>query len=349
MATRPFLPRNLSDQSEGICPDHVQNEGSAGVGREIAALLILAAATFLLLSLATFRRSYSDPSVQGADWVGPVGATLAGWLVQGFGVIAWLLPLELGLIGYPLFRGKRIGTAGLRIAGDLIVAIVAASLVQVLWPDELAFGAMPASGNVGLLFGELMRGMFSTIGSLLVGTTIIGLVLLGRSAFSFIELCEKTAATALRLLQALKGLFRRVWAAWFEARRIRLSTPATEITDAPVVSTRMSESAIIAVLSSDDEDDWIPFEKTGTPPIAVAESLRNRLNVTVGLPNGVEAHGTTVVSRREEPAIVSRREEPAIVSRREEPAIVSRREEPAIVSRREGPAIVSRREEPAIV
>src|SRR5512145_253459 len=148
MATRPFHPRALPDEADSVPSGAEAGLGSTGVGRELAALLIFAAAVFLVLALGSFQRSNTDPMVEGSNWVGPVGATVVGWMVQGFGIVAWLVPLELGLVGYPLFRGRTLGPVGLHIAGDLIVAIVAASLVQVLWPHAIAFSGMQSSGNV---------------------------------------------------------------------------------------------------------------------------------------------------------------------------------------------------------
>ena len=297
MATRPFHPRILPAETVPDAASSPGNSSSANVGREIAALLILAAAMFLLLALGSFLRSPTDPSVEGPNWVGPVGSTLAGWFVQGFGAVAWLIPIELGLVGYPLFRGHPVGPVGLRIAGDLIVGIVAASLVQVMWPDAIAFGAMLAGGNVGSLFGELMRGMFSTLGSLLVGLTIIGLVLLGRSAFSFIELCERTLAFCLRLIEQARHLVQRMYTAWFEARRLSVSIATAPATDGPVVTTRLSEEAIIAELV-DDENEWIPFEQTGTPPITILDALRiGPTSVTEALMAGDTPLAPSVVSR----------------------------------------------------
>ncbi|HEY5956861.1 MAG TPA: DNA translocase FtsK 4TM domain-containing protein, partial [Polyangiaceae bacterium] len=119
MATQPLQPRALPVESGEIANVAAAGKRSAGVGRELSALLIFAAASFISFALLSFKRSNIDPSIEGSDLVGPVGATVAGWLVQGFGVVAWLLPLELGLAGYPLFRGRSLGPLGLRLAGDL--------------------------------------------------------------------------------------------------------------------------------------------------------------------------------------------------------------------------------------
>src|SRR5690606_15527432 len=105
----------------------------------------------------------------------------------------------------------------LRLAGDLVVAIILSSLVQVVAPELLAFGRAPAAGNVGLLFGELMRAMFSTLGSFLVGSTVVGLILIGRSTFSFIELCQKAMAFGRWLMVRFRMAGDRLAVAWRQA------------------------------------------------------------------------------------------------------------------------------------
>src|SRR4051794_7269515 len=188
---------------------------------ETAALLLFTGAAFLFLALATARVDPLDPAVHGANWVGPVGGNVAAVLIQGFGLVAWLLPLEIALCGAPLFRGQRPHALGLRVAGDLVVAIVLAALVQVALPEAVVFGNAPAAGNVGLLFGELMREAFSTLGSFLVASTIVGLILIGRASFSFIAGCQRALELARSLAVRIEALFGRVTSAWGEARRLR--------------------------------------------------------------------------------------------------------------------------------
>ena len=188
---------------------------------ETAALLLFTGAAFLFLALATARVDPLDPAVHGSNWVGPVGGNVAAVLIQGFGLVAWLLPLEIALCGAPLFRGQRPHALGLRVAGDLVVAIVLSALVQVALPEAVVFGNAPAAGNVGLLFGELMREAFSTLGSFLVALTIVGLILIGRASFSFIAGCQRALELLRALALRLEAMIRRTTSAWSEARKLR--------------------------------------------------------------------------------------------------------------------------------
>src|SRR5580658_7029818 len=136
--------------------------GAYGPFREAAALVLWALALFLSLALASYRGDPSGlspavPTLTGSDWVGPVGSICARALVSLVGVAAWGLPLELVVLGIPLVRGKQSAATPGRVAGDLLLAVLTAALVQVGSPTRLAFGTHPAAGIVGELFGELAR------------------------------------------------------------------------------------------------------------------------------------------------------------------------------------------------
>jgi S-DNA-T family DNA segregation ATPase FtsK/SpoIIIE len=250
---------------------------AAGKAREAAALLLVAAAAYLSLALVGVRFDPADPSVTGTDWAGPVGAGVGGMLARGFGVIAWLAPVELGLIALPLFRPGRMPVTSLRLAGDLVLAVVLASLVHIASPGTVAFGHMPSGGNVGLFFGEVMQALFSAIGSFLVGGTVVGLVLIGRSQFSFIEWVERGARLAQWVEASAARLAEKVRVAWREARSVRRERDEqTRLAAEPVIDSPSRDDAILAHLE-DDESDWLPIDRTGPPPIALSEALRDSL------------------------------------------------------------------------
>jgi S-DNA-T family DNA segregation ATPase FtsK/SpoIIIE len=243
---------------------------------EAAALLLLFGAAFLLLALGSHEVDPFDPSRRGQDWAGAFGALIAGVLVQGFGIVSWLLPLDLVLIALPLLRGRIAENLGYRVAADLLVAVVLAALAQVAAPGAQAFGAAPASGNVGLLFGELSRQAFSTLGSFLVGLTIVGLILIGRASFSFISACQRAAAWALAALERLSALGARMLQAWGQAWALRRADREAATRRAPAIIETADKDAAILMHLEDDASDWIPLDTTGEPPLAIATALRAR-------------------------------------------------------------------------
>ncbi len=284
MGARLFTsPSARENPSESLVPP---GSAASGRGKEAAALLLFAAGIYLALALTSLRVDPHDPSVAGGDWGGPVGAAIAKLLVMGFGVVAWAVPVELFCVGAPLFRRRPLEVPGLRVAGDLVVGIVAAALVQVSAPGMVAFGRVPAGGNVGLLFGELLEALFSTAGSFVIGGTIIGLILIGRSSFSFIDVCRVSLRYLERLSVRTWQLLLRLKDAWSRARDIRRNERAQPAErPGPKIDAR-SDEAIIAELNTDD-GEWEPLTNTGVPPLAVAESLRSQLEPRDGEPPSV--------------------------------------------------------------
>ncbi len=270
MSVHLFTPRRL-----GVSPGTEGSVPSAGKPREAASLLLVAAAAYLVLALAGIRVDPADPSVIGTEPAGPVGTAIGEALARGFGVVAWLLPVEFGLIAWPLFRPGRMPVTSFRIAGDLVLGVVLSALVHIAAPTAHVFGGMPAGGNVGLFFGELMQALFSAVGSFLVGATVACLVLIGRSQFSFIEWVDRVSRFVAFIEGALVRLLSRSRVAWGEARTLRRAREdAARSAAAPVIDDSARDDAILAHLEEDDTD-WLPVERTGPPPIALSEALRD--------------------------------------------------------------------------
>lgn len=227
--------------------------GAFGRGREIAALLLWTAALFLILGLASYAGDppgsvSTEVTPPGANWVGPVGEICARGLVTLVGVIAWALPLELVLLGIPFVRAKESSITASRVAGDLLITIIAAALVQVGWPGKTAFGTHPAGGMIGELFGELARSLFSTVGTFLVGLAGLGLILIGRATFSFIALARRIGAGLERAWGWISRASQSLMEAWAAARRIdREKQEAERAARAPAIVAPRA-GATIAVL-----------------------------------------------------------------------------------------------------
>jgi DNA segregation ATPase FtsK/SpoIIIE, S-DNA-T family len=217
--TEAIKPREARDaavsherQRAGTPKPNPEAEPQYARGRELGALLFFVAALFLTLALA----SYDERG--GADWVGPVGARFAQICIAAIGVVAWAIPLELALFAIPFLRARPSVITTARLAGDVVLGATGAALVHVGAAGRPVFGGHPAGGAIGELFGELLRSLFSTVGTFLVGVTTIALVLIARAAWSFIEFANRASATTAKAAsKAAKGA-KGVAEAWNQAR-----------------------------------------------------------------------------------------------------------------------------------
>ncbi|APR84425.1 Cell division protein FtsK [Minicystis rosea] len=219
-------------------------------------MVLLASALFSALALASFRGDPLRPEVIGPDWVGPAGSMVAGAMAQAIGLAAWFFPIELALIAAPLLNGKQSIANVTRIAGDVVVVFILAALGEVAFPKATAFGGMPLGGLVGELFGEVLRTLFSTIGSYIIGLTIVALILVGRATFSFIEFVKRVERTFVLLGE--RGAFglRALVSAWATAREIdkKRDEDARKVAT-PRIARPTADDAIIAALTEDEEAD----------------------------------------------------------------------------------------------
>ena len=304
MAFSLFLPRRQGVSAASQDPADGTPRAAFGAGqvasdkrpthaykREAAALLLIASALYAVLALASFRGDPARPEIAGSDWVGPVGAVVARGLVEALGLCSWLLPIELGVLAAPLLNGRpaRFGLA--RAAGDIVVVIILAALADVAFPNATSFGAMPLAGAVGELFGELGRGLFSTVGSYIVGGTIVGLILIGRATFSFIEATRRVREVASDVSVRGASGARALASAWATARAIEAERKESERRAAePFIGPPKNADAVIAALVDQGDDDDASFEgdadfddepmapelETPDPPVARTRSAVQR-------------------------------------------------------------------------
>ncbi|WP_437315980.1 DNA translocase FtsK 4TM domain-containing protein [Sorangium sp. So ce385] len=251
--------------------------------RDAAALVLLVSALYSALALASFRADPLRPEVSGDDWVGPVGAALAGASVQAVGVIAWFVPLELALLAMPLLGAKRSIASLFRLSGDLVVVIVLAALAHVAFPRAVAFGAMPLGGAVGELFGEVLRALFSNIGSYIIGLTIVALILMGRATFSFIELAHRAEQLAVAIAVRVAGWARALFGAWAAARDLERREGASAQEAPPIIARNSSPDAIIAALA-DDADEPLSDPAARNTPVEPAHAEAPALDLWKSAP-----------------------------------------------------------------
>ena len=253
-------------------------------GREIAALLLWTFAVFLCLGLASYAgdpaavanplgpATDGPPAIIGENWVGPVGAAVAKAFVTLVGVAAWVVPLEALLLGIPYVRGRKTNATPARLAGDLLMVVIAAALVQVGGPGKMAFGHHPAGGMIGELFGELARSLFSTIGSFLVGFSLLGLILISRAHFSFIALVKWVGRLGSVSAEKTATGARSVAGAWAKARELdREKEAQRRKAEEPLIAGPASGAATILVPEDDGDDEVIRDSDPGEREGLVAE------------------------------------------------------------------------------
>ena len=247
-------------------------------GREVAALLLWTFAVFLALGLASYAGEPSVPGQEasgltGENWVGAVGAMVARAFVSAVGVMAWIVPIESVLLGIPFVRGKKSNATAARLAGDLLMIVIGAALVQVGWPGKTAFGRFPAGGMIGELFGEIARSLFSTVGSFLVGFALIGLILIGRASFSFIALMRWLAKVGHALHAKATTTIASITQAWKEAREVEAQK---KIAEQPAIALPAKDEATILRV----DESAIPPPVEEAPPAALP-AMRVRIPTPV--------------------------------------------------------------------
>jgi S-DNA-T family DNA segregation ATPase FtsK/SpoIIIE len=262
--------RDVGATAEAAAP-HGKARTARTYAREAGALLLIASAFYCGLALASFAGDPLRPGVTGSNWVGPVGEVFARVIVELVGVVGWLLPVELIAIARPLLFDRRMTLSLARVSGDVVITVVLAALAHIAFPDARAFGNMPLAGVVGDLFGDVCRGLFSTIGSFLIGLTIVGLILLERAAFSFIAATQRARQLADALRSRTGRGIGKVATAWAEARAAERARHEAERSAAePIIASPEQADAIIAAFA--DDGSGIP---SFTPP-AVCVTPRSR-------------------------------------------------------------------------
>jgi S-DNA-T family DNA segregation ATPase FtsK/SpoIIIE len=278
-------------------PSNLRTHGPKARGREVAALLLGTIGVFLGLALASYAGAPGglDAAVpasdvpHGADWVGPVGQACARSLVTLLGWVAYGVPLEVMLLAIPFVTGKPNAATPARLAGDVLLAVVAAALIQVGWPSQLAFGHHSAAGLVGELFGELGRSLFSTIGSFLVGFACLGLILIARAAFSFILLVRAIGRWSAKGALGTAAGAKTVADAWKTARELeREKDKAARQANLPHIDleTKHDAAIVVALPSGVDSEpgDLMSLldgpEEISPPPAPSKRSRRAKLDAS---------------------------------------------------------------------
>ena len=141
---------------------------------ELGGFVFLAFGLLILFSLVSYR-TY-DPSwntaagnVRPQNLAGYLGAYLADFLWQIFGLSALLLPVCAFLLGWKWIRSEAIDSPGVKLAGFLLLGFsICAGLGE--GPELRVFG-LPASGVIGMLLAHSLVAALNRTGAVIVTIT----------------------------------------------------------------------------------------------------------------------------------------------------------------------------------
>ncbi|MGC3980502.1 MAG: DNA translocase FtsK 4TM domain-containing protein [Steroidobacteraceae bacterium] len=176
--------------------------------RESALFVLGALALILWVALLSFDAA--DPSFYTtgepgpvANWIGPVGASIAGFLMGLFGKPAFLFPIMLGLSGWVVFRGEHAvhsrASAAFRSGGFLLTLLTSCGLATLHFSSE----GYPNSAG-GVLGNIIGNGLLQSLNILGATLLLLALWLAGVSLFagvSWIEVMDRIGQWVLKAIE----------------------------------------------------------------------------------------------------------------------------------------------------
>ncbi|WP_173586016.1 DNA translocase FtsK 4TM domain-containing protein, partial [Methylogaea oryzae] len=188
--------------------------------RELAFLGYGALAVFLLIALISYDLADGGWSHSGGDepirnTAGAVGAWMADLCLYLFGIASYLLPLAVASRGYRAYRGLSAPVLAapwlkwLRYGAALATLVVAAAMVQILWPHAGLSLPGDSGGVLGMGLASWLLGSFGSHGAklLLWAAFLGGLTLAG--GISWIAVVDWAGQTAVNGFMRLFGRLRR--------------------------------------------------------------------------------------------------------------------------------------------
>ena len=185
-----------------------------GRRQDVFAILTLTATVLLTLSLISY-----DARNGSANLVGPVGHRLARALMLAFGLVAWCLPLEGGLLTYRLFRRRSAMLGVATMASTLVLVVIGAALAHLLIEPQAVWGASPG-GAVGELLGEVLRSLLGFYGTVIIGFAVLGISVILRTPWTLEEISAAFARLSHAAWAKVQSVFVALREAWAEARDI---------------------------------------------------------------------------------------------------------------------------------
>ncbi|MDL1959817.1 MAG: DNA translocase FtsK 4TM domain-containing protein [Deltaproteobacteria bacterium] len=180
----------------GKTKSNAKNDNSGQKGalfQEILGLFLLAGALFACASLLSY--SPEDPSLShyalkgSSNWMGPVGANFAAFLMEILGLASWWIPVILIAMAYSLIRSRkdRLPSFPLLISGwtaMLLATSMAFALSSVTGEGPAVTPNAPSGGIIGLSLTGFLINWIGEWGTILSGVVLFITGLLAATTFS---------------------------------------------------------------------------------------------------------------------------------------------------------------------
>jgi len=248
---------------------------------------VTGAATLLAgLSLWSYDARASE------NLVGPFGVGLASLLATALGLLAWAVPVELGLATTRLFRGRPAILGPATAVSTLVIVLVGCALLQLalggdpeaLDPEARAgsqvFGAHLPGGVLGEVLGEVTRAILGTAGAYVVTITVLLVMLVLRTHLSIAAAIARASAAAKESATRTRDGATALASAWREARELeRAERAAREERDAPrIVDGTFDEGLEDATDDDDEHGEALATDEDDAVDDAVDDALDDALD-----------------------------------------------------------------------
>jgi S-DNA-T family DNA segregation ATPase FtsK/SpoIIIE len=248
---------------------------------ELLGLLMLVAATLLLLAIVSYRPT--DPSLNTAsalsgphsvhNWAGIIGAVIGDLLLQVEGVAALWFPVLLGILGISWIRSQPVGSPGAKLVGTGLILSFGPAVFALL-PGHLHWmHGLPVEGLTGRLVADLLVAYLNFPGACIVAGAMVAAALYLSTTFSF-----NTAKEWLAVRFAFIQAWRDRWANWkaARARKRELRQAVKEDAARAKELAKAQKAAAKAGRSRASETPTVPAASPAPASMAVEEMPRTR-------------------------------------------------------------------------
>jgi len=182
--------------------------------REIIGLLLVAVAVFLFLSLVSYNPadpslfSFSSQKIKVINnWMGIVGAYIAGLLFQGVGFPSFLICLVLGLCAFSFILNWEWKYPLVKLGGWTIILLATSSLFS-LWMKPLKVYAQDllVGGFIGEILSRQLVRYFNLPGATILFVVILILGFVLGTGLSFIALLRRLGSGVARLIEKISTM-----------------------------------------------------------------------------------------------------------------------------------------------